>query len=164
MSKGAGWKRSEILWNSPDLSAKIGGTPVAKTLKWLRRSGRTAVEIAVDHVLSLQPKRWRQKEFIAKVLANSSPTLNKRFIVALSTIPDRIKGLRPTIDSLLNQTRRPDEIVLAVPKFSLRQQRPYDIPDWLHQVPDLRILRCDKDWGPATKFIAVLVLPAPVGI
>ncbi|HZR78622.1 MAG TPA: glycosyltransferase [Chthoniobacterales bacterium] len=129
---------------------------MAKTLKWLRRSGRTAVEIAVDHVLSLQPKRWRQKEFIAKVLANSSPTLNKRFIVALSTIPDRIKGLRPTIDSLLNQTRRPDEIVLAVPKFSLRQQRPYDIPDWLHQVPDLRILRCDKDWGPATKFIAVV--------
>jgi len=127
-----------------------------KTLNWLKRSARTAVEILIDHLLSFQPKRRRQKEFVRKVLANSPAKSQRRVIVALSTIPDRITRLQPTIDSLLNQSRAPDEIVLAIPKFSVRQQRPYNIPDWLHQVPKLRILRCDKDWGPATKFIAVV--------
>ncbi|HLW36470.1 MAG TPA: glycosyltransferase [Chthoniobacterales bacterium] len=71
-------------------------------------------------------------------------------------MPDRIGGLQPTLDSLLNQTRPSDEIVIAVPRFSIRQEREYTIPDYLLQNPKVRILRCEKDWGPATKFIAVV--------
>ena len=127
-----------------------------KPLKWVKRSARTVFELVVDHLLSFRPQRWRQKAFIRKVLANSPARSSERFIVALSTIPDRIDRLGPTLKSLQNQTRPPDEIVLAVPIFSIRQQRAYQIPDWLSQVPTLRILRCDKDWGPATKFIAVV--------
>ena len=138
-------------------SAKIGARQdVVKTLKWLKRSARTAVEIAVDYLLSFHPGRWRQKAFIRKVLANSRPRSDKRVIVSLSTIPDRIVRLRPTIQSLLSQTRPPDEIVLAIPNFSIRQQRAYKIPGWLYQLPRLQISRCDKDWGPATKFITVV--------
>lgn len=138
-------------------SAKSDATQNSvKTLKWLKRSARTVFEIVADYVISLHPGRWRQKAFIRRVLANSPSRLDQRVIVSLSTIPDRIVRLQPAIESLLNQTRPPDEIVLAVPNFSIRQQRPYEIPDWLHQVPRLRILRCDKDWGPATKFIAIV--------
>ena len=129
---------------------------VAAIIKWFKRSARTAIEVIVDYFLSLHPKRWRQKAFVRKLLANSVVASDQRIIVALSTLPDRIARLRPTIDSLLKQSRPPDEIVLAIPNFSVRQQREYEIPDWLHQVPNFRILRCEKDWGPATKFIAVI--------
>ncbi|HJT45703.1 MAG TPA: glycosyltransferase [Chthoniobacterales bacterium] len=127
-----------------------------KALNWLRRSGRTAKEIVVDQLLSFRPQRWRQKAFIRKVLSTSPARSNERFIVALSTLPDRIGRLRPAIDSLLNQTRPPDEIVVAVPKFSIRQKREYEIPAYLSDIPKVRVLRCEKDWGPATKFIAVV--------
>lgn len=44
-----------------------------------------------------------------------------RLVISLKTIPSRIERIRPTIDSLLNQTRRADEIfvcVVASPKDS----------------------------------------------
>jgi len=138
-------------------SARVSVTEdVVKTLKWLRRSWRTAIDVVVDYFFYFHPKRWRQKAFIRKVLANSRARPGKRVIVSLSTMPDRIGRLQPTIKLLLNQTRPPDEIVLAVPKFSIRQQRCYDIPAYLSQIPKVRVLQCERDWGPATKFIAVV--------
>ena len=74
----------------------------------------------------------------------------------MSTLPDRIFNLEPTIRCLLEQTRAPDEIVIAVPEFSQRQRRAYVIPRYLEQLPCVRILRCDTDWGPATKFIPAI--------
>jgi hypothetical protein len=98
----------------------------------------------------------RQARFIRQTLGTGRPSENKRVIAALTTLPDRISSLEPTIHCLLNQTRRPDEIVLAVPEFSVRQNRAYAIPKYLSQFPTLRILRCKTDWGPATKFIPVV--------
>jgi Glycosyl transferase family 2 len=125
-------------------------------LMWFRRMGRAVLDLISDYSFYFRPKRRTQQTFIRQLLANSNSRPEKRIIVSLSTMPDRIGRLQPTLDSLLNQTRSPDEIVLAVPKFSLRQQRAYEIPDRLSQTPKLRILRCEKDWGPATKFIAVV--------
>jgi hypothetical protein len=56
----------------------------------------------------------------------------------------------------LKQTRPPDQIVLSIPEFSIREQRPYVMPEHLLRSPNLRILHCEKDWGPATKFIPVI--------
>jgi Glycosyl transferase family 2 len=98
----------------------------------------------------------RQRRFIRQVLSKSEPLEGRRVIASLTTLPDRIDNLAPTIRSLLEQTRPPDEIVVAVPKFSIRQQREYKISDYLLQIPEVRILRCDKDWGPATKFIPII--------
>ena len=123
---------------------------------WLRRIAKTVADLIGDYGFYFRPKRRRQQRFIRRVLANSHRTSDKRTIVSLSTMPDRIGGLQPTLDSLLNQTRPPDEIVIAVPRFSIRQEREYTIPDYLLQNPKVRILRCEKDWGPATKFIAVV--------
>ena len=140
-----------------DGSAKISPRKdVVRILRWLKRSARTTVEFVVDYFFHFHPKGWRQKAFIRKLLADSRTKSDNRVIISLSTMPDRIWRLRPTIDSLLNQTRPPDEIVVAVPNFSTRQQRAYEIPKWLYQIPKLRILRCDKDWGPASKFIPVV--------
>ena len=102
-------------------------------------------------------KRRRQGRFIREKLADKKkPTDNRRVIASLSTLPDRIGNLTPTIRSLLGQTRPPDEIVITVPEFSSRQQKTYVIPKYLSQFPRLRILHCGKDWGPATKFIPVV--------
>lgn len=98
-------------------------------------------------------RRQGQIRFIRQTLAGTVKSDDRRVIVSLSTVPDRINNLRPTIRALLKQTRLPDEIVLAIPEFSTREQRPYVVPKYISRLPRVRILRCRKDWGPATKFI-----------
>jgi len=106
--------------------------------------------------LPILRKRQRQVRFIRETLRGAGPSEDRRVIVSLSTVPDRINNLRPTIRSLLRQTRPPDEIVLAIPEFSVREQRPYLVPEYISRLPRVRILHCGKDWGPATKFIPVV--------
>lgn len=101
-------------------------------------------------------KRWSQVRFVRNILAGSRKSNDRHVIATLSTLPDRIDNLEPTIRCLLEQTRPPDEIAIAVPDFSSRQQKPYVIPEYLGQFPRVHIMRCAKDWGPATKFIPVV--------
>ncbi len=101
-------------------------------------------------------KHRRQVRFIRETLASSRKSDRHRVIASLSTVPDRINNLRPTIRSLLKQTRPPDEIVLAIPEFSIREQRPYAVPKYISRWPRLRVLHCRRDWGPATKFIPIV--------
>ena len=98
----------------------------------------------------------RQAKFIGQLLSRDSPTRDCRVIASLSTLPERICNLEPTLRCLVEQTRPPDEIVLTVPEFSIRQQEKYIVPTYLERIPRLRILRCEKDWGPATKFIPIV--------
>jgi len=98
----------------------------------------------------------RQVRFIRETLANGRRLNDRRVIASLSTVPDRIGNLGPTIRSLLRQTRPPDEIVLAIPEFSVRERRPYVVPKYISQLPRVRVLHCPKDWGPATKFIGAI--------
>jgi len=98
----------------------------------------------------------RQARFIQNLLVDTDHLPNRRVIVSLSTLPERISNLEPTLRCLLEQTRPPDEIVLAVPEFSIRQQKKYIVPGYLEKIPRLRILRCKTDWGPATKFIPII--------
>jgi hypothetical protein len=114
------------------------------------------MDLIADYGFYFRPKRRRQQNFVRQILVNSNSIPDRRIIVSLSTMPDRIGRLQPVLDSLLKQTRPPDEIVLAVPRFSIRQKRGYQIPNYLLRIPKVRILRCEKDWGPATKFIAVV--------
>jgi len=100
--------------------------------------------------------RRRQVRFIRETLSAHPASDNRRVIASLSTVPGRINNLTPTIRSLLKQTRPPDEIILAVPEFSIREERPYVVPEYLLRLPSLRILHSEKDWGPATKFIPII--------
>jgi hypothetical protein len=100
--------------------------------------------------------RRRQVRFIRETLANGRRSNDRRVIASLSTVPDRIGNLEPTIRSLLKQTRPPDEIVLAIPEFSIREQRPYVVPKYISRLPRVRVLHCAEDWGPATKFIGAI--------
>ena len=80
-------------------------------------------------------------------------------IVGLTTTPIRIGKIMPTIQSLLNQSRPADQIILSVPeKLARTGERFGDIPKELQALADagkLQIYRT-KDYGPATKFIGPL--------
>ena len=112
--------------------------------------------LGIKRLLPRNRKRRRQVRFIRETLAANRTFDNQRVIVSLSTVPDRIDNLTPTIRSLLKQTRPPDEIVLAVPEFSVRERRHYVVPKYISRLPRVRILRTRDDWGPATKFIAAI--------
>ncbi len=85
----------------------------------------------------------------------------ERLVVSLTTIPARLADLRPTLLSLMEQTRPPDRLILALPNHSCRDGRPYTLPEAL--AADLSgglprpvsVLRC-RDWGPATKLLPAL--------
>jgi len=112
--------------------------------------------VGVEEGLPVLRKHRQQVRFIHETLAVKRTFDHQRVIASLSTLPDRIDNLRPTIQSLLKQTRPPDEIVIAVPEFSMREQRPYVVPGYLARLPRVRILSCGRDWGPATKFIPTI--------
>jgi hypothetical protein len=112
--------------------------------------------LGIKRLLPRDRKHRRQVRFIRKTLAANHRFDNRRVIASLSTVPDRINNLRPTIRSLLKQTRPPDEIVLAIPEFSVRERRPYVVPNYVSRLPRVRVLHCPEDWGPATKFIGAI--------
>jgi Glycosyl transferase family 2 len=112
--------------------------------------------LGIKRLLPRNRKRRRQFRFIRETLAANRTFDNRRVIASLSTVPDRINNLTPTIRSLLRQTHPPDEIVLAIPEFSVRERRHYVVPKYISRLPRIRILRSREDWGPATKFIAAV--------
>jgi Glycosyl transferase family 2 len=112
--------------------------------------------LGLKRLLPIVRKYRQQVRFMRETLASGRKPDGRRVIASLTTVPERINNLRPTIRSLLKQTRPPDEIVLAIPEFSIREQRPYVVPKYISRLPRVRILYCGKDWGPATKFIPVI--------
>ena len=112
--------------------------------------------LGFKRLLPRSREQRQQARFIREMLAAELPVNNRRVLASLTTVPDRIDNLEPTIESLLKQTRPPDEIVIAIPEFSTREQRPYVVPEYVLRLPRVRILYCGKDWGPATKFILVV--------
>src|SRR5438045_8364314 len=121
--------------------------------------GAVVVILIALRLTRLLPGVRRQRQqvrFIRETLAANRTFDQRRVIASLTTVPGRINNLRPTIRSLLKQTRPPDEIVLAIPEFSIREQRPYVVPEYISRVPRVRVLHCAEDWGPATKFIGAI--------
>ena len=85
---------------------------------------------------------------------------NKKVIITFTTIPSRFPYLGSLIFSLQNQTIPVDEIVLSIPKESIRE--PYNLnlysEDIIKQYQNMgiTILRVSKDYGPATKILGLL--------
>ncbi|HWK42736.1 MAG TPA: hypothetical protein VNR60_12505 [Croceibacterium sp.] len=80
-------------------------------------------------------------------------------IVGMTTLPSRIGMIRPAIDSLLHNTRKPDRIILTVPRRPLRGNGTVSIPDFLSG-PGYRdsvtVNLIDEDCGPGSKLLGCL--------
>ena len=76
--------------------------------------------------------------------------------VSLSTIPQRIKNINRSVDSLLKQTKKPDKIFVNIPFKYKRFSRTIEdnqIPKFDSSV--VEITRCE-DYGPGTKLLGSL--------
>ena len=76
--------------------------------------------------------------------------------VSTSTIPQRIKSLEKSINSLLNQSKKPDKVFVNIP-FKYRRFsetiKDHEIPKFNSSA--VEITRCE-DYGPATKLLGSL--------
>ena len=76
--------------------------------------------------------------------------------VSISTIPDRLKNLDQSIDSLLNQSKKPDKIFINIPyKFRRFKEtiKNNKIPNFNNDI--VEVTRCE-DCGPGTKLLGSL--------
>jgi hypothetical protein len=84
-----------------------------------------------------------------------------RLIVSMTTIPERINGLKFILRNLQFQTRIPDEVRLYIPKKCRRNNKEYTIPDWMINDPwvkiiNFKIIHIETDYGPFTKLFPIL--------
>ncbi len=82
-----------------------------------------------------------------------TPTQHKT-IISLTTVPSRIRWLKPTLITLLQQ--KPDRIELNLANEPLKQDIPWQIPTWLTELRAVTIFWQNKDYGPASKFIPTI--------
>ena len=73
-------------------------------------------------------------------------------VVSLTTIPDRIDKLIPTLSSIYSQSVRVDEIRLNIP-YKSRKGKNYNIPEYLEKCKYINIARVKEDLGPSTKLL-----------
>lgn len=74
------------------------------------------------------------------------------FYISLTTITPRLQFIQSTIDSLLNQSMKPDKIILHIPDHYFNYESPTQ--EQLAKLKGVEINRC-KDYGPATKLLAM---------
>ena len=80
----------------------------------------------------------------------------KNCVISLTTTPDRLKNIKTCLKSLLDSSVKVEEIRLNIPYKSCKGKE-YVIPNWLKKLTSVKIHRCDKDWGPATKLLPTLI-------
>ena len=78
------------------------------------------------------------------------------FCVSLTSIPPRFSNIRKTIDSLNNQTKKPDKIYLNIPySYARYPAQNLDISILDNVYDNLEIIRCE-DYGPGTKLLGAI--------
>lgn len=72
-----------------------------------------------------------------------------RFVVSITTLPDRVPYIKPVIKSILKNNPEIDKLYICLPHGDVKKK---DIPPTTDKV---RVIRC-KDYGPITKIVGVL--------
>ena len=80
---------------------------------------------------------------------------NFRVVISVTTLPSRYELLERVLESIHSQSLQADAIYICLPEFSDREKCEYLTPDFLTEKD--RILKSDKDYGPATKLIPTLL-------
>lgn len=74
-----------------------------------------------------------------------------KFVVSFTTSPTRINKCGPMINSILEQSRKPDLFLLNIPETFARTGETYIVPKYIRK--SLTVNRIAVDYGPATKII-----------
>lgn len=85
-----------------------------------------------------------------------------KIVVSFTTSPTRINKCGPMINSILDQTRKPDLFLLNIPEEFARTGESYIVPKYIRK--SLTVNRIKMDYGPATKILpAVMYLRERAG-
>jgi hypothetical protein len=74
-----------------------------------------------------------------------------KFVVSFTTSPTRIHKCGQMINSILDQSRKPDLFLLNIPEEFARTGEKYDVPRYIRK--SLTVNHIQVDYGPATKII-----------
>lgn len=75
-------------------------------------------------------------------------------VFSLTTIPPRFDKIHKTLDSLLQQNMRADEIVVNIPRSYRRFQNMHDVIPSFNSMVTVNFV--EEDFGPATKILPVI--------
>jgi hypothetical protein len=78
------------------------------------------------------------------------------YYFSLSVIPSRIPNLNSVIEKLQNQHIKPEKIFVNIPKYYERFNCEGFIPTNIKDMSNVVINICEKDYGPATKFLPIM--------
>ncbi len=100
---------------------------------------------------------------MAPFVSNLSEEVRGNIIVTLTTIPSRIPNLHKTLGSLINQTVKPDEICIFVPReykrFGIAQSALSDINAIISGLKtdiNIRAIEIEEDYGPISKLLPIV--------
>jgi len=79
-----------------------------------------------------------------------------KIVFSLTTTPFRIDNISPTLNTLVNQTVKPNYILLNLPYKFDRTGEYYKIPSFLNYYDNVVVNRFDKDYGPITKLVGAI--------
>lgn len=79
-----------------------------------------------------------------------------KHIVSFTTSPARIHKCSEMLDSILNQSRKPDMVILNIPDIFSRTGETYDVP--VEVSNKITVNHCGHDWGPAAKLVPAVQL------
>lgn len=85
----------------------------------------------------------------------TTPAPRTKFIVSFTTSPTRINKCGPMINSILDQTRKPDLFLLNIPDTFARTGETYIVPKYIRK--SLTVNRIATDYGPATKILPTVM-------
>lgn len=84
--------------------------------------------------------------------------IHKNVIVSMTTTPQRIAYMWPTLNSILLQTELPEKIYLWLPKEYKRFGTTITkLPSFLYNHPLIEVNFIEKDYGPASKLFPALL-------
>ena len=84
-----------------------------------------------------------------------------KYVISFTTSPTRIHKVKSMLESLLNQTSKPELIILNIPKVFKRTGEGYDVPDFIKDNVIVNIT--DQDYGPGTKVIPTIKYSIYIG-
>lgn len=112
--------------------------------------------------------RFRCKELVIINKNDSDIQVFKkppRVVVSLTTVPNRLStitpncGIRPCIETLINQSNKNFEIHINIPHFNTKSHEVYQIPQWLqdYEYHGLVQLYRTHDFGACTKLVPTVL-------
>jgi len=101
-------------------------------------------------------KKLEEKRCMGYYRESKNVDLPFKIVFSLTTTPFRINNVSPTLDTLVNQTIKPNYILLNLPYKYDRTDEYYKITSFLNYYDNVVVNRFDKDYGPVTKLIGAI--------